>query len=141
VPKHHKTKTKTNKYTKNLENTKKTLHCISKPYVLSDLSTLSQGTSSKEKANEIRIVSRSSHRSHLSSICRTLIPPTEKLSKKQDSITHTIYQHCFLCSFCSALTMKPESNLQITTNSNHFPTYLKCYQIICSYQLQHRTSK
>jgi hypothetical protein len=37
--------------------------------------------------------------------------------------------------------VKPKSNQQIATNTNHFPTYLKCDQIICSDQQQHRTSK
>jgi hypothetical protein len=46
-----------------------------------------------------------------------------------------------LCSFCSSLTMKPKTNQQITTYTNHFPSYQKCDQIICSHLNLHRSSK
>jgi hypothetical protein len=46
-----------------------------------------------------------------------------------------------LCCFCSTQTMKPKTNQLITTNTNHFPTNLKCYQIICPNLQLHRTCK
>ena len=69
------------------------------------------------------------------------MPPTKKQSKQQNSITNTINLHCFLSCFCSTLTMKPETNQLVTTNSNHFPTNQKCNLIIGSYLLQHRACK
>lgn len=37
--------------------------------------------------------------------------------------------------------MKPKRNLQITTNTNHFPTNLKCNQIISSHLKLYRSCK
>jgi hypothetical protein len=117
------------------------LHCISKPYMQTNLCTFSLSPSNKEKANKVSIVCRYSKSSHLSCICRPLIPPTKKQTNKQKSITYTIYLHSFLSSFCSTLTVKPKANLQITTNPNYFPTNLKKYLVSCPYQNQHRTCK
>jgi hypothetical protein len=101
-----------------------TFHSIRKPYVQPNLSALTQSTSCKEKTNKIRILCRTSQCCNQSSICRSLIPPRKEQSKEQNSITNTIYLHCFLCCLCSTQTMKPETNLLITTYTNHFPAYL-----------------
>lgn len=122
-------------------NWSRSFHSISKPYMEPNLCTFSQGTSQKSKTNPISIICRSSQCNDLRSISTSQIPPTKKQPNKQNSITHTIHLHCFLCSFCSALAMKPESNQKITAHTNHFPSYLKCNQVICSHLQQHRTCK
>jgi hypothetical protein len=109
--------------------------------MLPDLSTFSQSTSQKAKTNPICITGRGSQSWHLRSVCTSNIPPTKKQSHEQNSITHTIHKHSFLCSFGSAQTMEPKTNQQIATNSNSFPTNLQCHQIICSHLKKHRSSK
>jgi len=106
-----------------------------------NLCTFSLSSTQLSKANPISIISGSTRCSQLRSICASQIPPTKKQSKEQYSITYTVYLHCFLCSFCPTQTMKPKSNQLIATNSNHFPTYHKCLQIISSHLQQHRTCK
>jgi hypothetical protein len=119
----------------------RTLYSVCKPNMLSYLCTFTQRTSSKKKTKHIRVLSRCSLCCNQSSICRTQIPPAKKQSYKLNSITNTVNQHCFLCCFSSALTMKPETNQLVATNTNHFPTNQKCYLIICSNLQQHRTCK
>jgi len=118
-----------------------TFHSICQPNMLSNLCTFSLSTTLQSKSNPIRIICCDTCGCLLRSISTSQIPPTKKKSQEQNCITDTIYLHCFLSCFCSTQTMKPKPNLQITTNTNHFPTNHKCQQIICCYLLQHRSSK
>jgi hypothetical protein len=119
----------------------KTLHPVRQPNVQSNLCTFSQGPSQLCEANNIRIEGRSAGSSLNGSISASLIPPTNKQSEQQYSITYTVYLHCFLSGLSPAQTMKPKSNQQIATNSNHFPTNHKSNDIIGCNQLLHRSSK
>jgi len=56
------------------------LHRVCKPHVQSNLCTFPQGSSSKKETNKVRVFCRSSYCSNQGSICRPLIPPTEKQS-------------------------------------------------------------
>jgi len=119
----------------------RSFHPISQPDMLSHLSTLSKSTSQEGQTNPICIICRSPCCSQQRGICTSQIPPTLKQTYKQNSITYTIHLHCFLCRFCPTLSMKPKSNQLITTYTNHFPTNHQSLQIICCYQLEHRTCK
>jgi hypothetical protein len=119
----------------------RTLHPVRQPNMLTYLRAFSQSSPLLCKTNHLSIISRSAGSSQLRSVSTPQIPPAKKQSSQLYSITYTVYLHCFLCSFSPAQTMKPKSNQQITTNSNHFPTNHKGQQIICSYQQLHRTSK
>jgi hypothetical protein len=116
-------------------------HPVSQPNMQTNLCTFSQSSSLLCKANPICIKGRSTCCCLQRSISTSLIPPTKKQTSKQNSITDTVYLHCLLCSFGPTQTMKPKTNQQIATYTNHFPTYQECTQIICCYQQQHRTSK
>lgn len=100
----------------------RTLHRVSLPHMQTNLCTFSQSSSQQCKTNPISIICRSTCCCEKRSICASLIPPTKKQTKKQYSVTYTVYLHCFLCPFSPTQTMEPESNQQITTYSNHFPT-------------------
>lgn len=125
----------------NPDQSKKTLHGISKPYVQPYLSTFPLSSSLKKKTNKVTVFCRCSNSSNQSSVSGTKIPPAKEQSNKQNCVTNSIDLHCFLSCLCSAQTMEPKANQQIATYTNHFPTYLQYYLIICSNQLQHRTSK
>jgi hypothetical protein len=119
----------------------RSFHPISQPHMKSYLSTFSQSTPQESQTNPICICSRSPCCSHQRCICTSQIPPTQKQTYQENSIADTIYLHCFLSRFGPALSMKPKSNQQITTHSNHFPTNQKSTLIIGCDQYQHRTSK
>lgn len=118
-----------------------TLHPIPKPHVQANLGTFSQSSTLLTKTNPICIICRSPCPIQQRGISGSQIPPTKKQSKKLNSITYTVNKHCFLCSFSPTQTMKPKTNQQIATNSNHFPANHECQQIICCYLQQHRSSK
>jgi len=101
----------------------RTFHPVCQPNMQTNLCTFPLSSSLLCKTNHISIISRSTGCSQLRSISASLIPPTKKQSYQQYSITYAVYLHCFLCSFSPTQTMKPKSNQQITTNSNHFPTH------------------
>jgi hypothetical protein len=109
--------------------------------VQSNLCTFSQSPSQLRKANKISVEARGSRSSQNRYVCAAQIPPTNKQSKQQNSIAHTIHQHCLLSGFGPAQAVEPKSNLQIATHTNHFPTYHECNDVIGTNQQQHRSGK
>ena len=119
----------------------RSFHPISQPYMKSDLRAFPKGTTKQTQTNPISISRRCAQNTQNQCVCSPKTPPAGKQSNQQNSIADTIHLHSFLCCFGPPLSMKPKSNQQITTHTNHFPPNQQSNQVIRSHQNQHGSCK